>query len=104
MPEVAERFWSKLDRQHDCWVWIGAHHPEGYGLFKRDGKLELAQRVAWQLVHGTAPAGPLRRRCDTAACVRPDHYDAPRPSAAPARTPSRSSPAGTRSTGAGGCG
>jgi integrase len=82
MPGVAERFWSKVDRQHDCWVWTGAHHPKGYGLFKRDGKLELAQRVSWELVHGTAPAGPLRRRCDTAACVRPDHYDAPRSSVA----------------------
>jgi hypothetical protein len=82
MPGVAEPFWSKVDRQHDCWVWTGAHHPKGYGLFKRDGKLELAQRVSWELVHGTAPAGPLRRRCNTAACVRPDHYDAPRSSAA----------------------
>jgi hypothetical protein len=27
MPGVAERFWSKADREHDCRVWLGAHHP-----------------------------------------------------------------------------
>jgi hypothetical protein len=78
---LADRFWAKVDRMPECRVWTGARHPKGYGRFRVDGRLQVAQRVAWMLAHGSEPAGTLRRTCATQACVRPDHYRLRKPAA-----------------------
>jgi integrase len=72
--QAADRFWARVDATGECWRWTGAHHPKGYGLVKRGGRLQVAHRVAWALTHGTEPAGTLKRTCPTVGCVRPDHY------------------------------
>jgi hypothetical protein len=63
MPGVAERFWSKVDRQHDCWGLDRRPPPQGYGLFKRDGKLELAVRSEY----ARTPAPTCCWRCQSAS-------------------------------------
>ena len=72
-----ERFWSKVDKSGECWLWMAAANENGYGVFSvggRAGRMELAPRVAWQLTNGSIPEGMhIRHRCDTPACVRPDH-------------------------------
>lgn len=30
---VAERFWSKVDKTDDCWLWTAATNRRGYGQF-----------------------------------------------------------------------
>lgn len=71
---VAERFWSKVDRSGECWLWQGATVTGGYGLFRRDGHNQLAHRVAYELAYGPIPSGLLAcHHCDTPACCRPDH-------------------------------
>jgi len=66
-------FWAAADvRQGDesaCWLWR-AVEPHEYGRFRG----ELAHRVAYELTRGSIPLGYfVRHRCDTPACVNPDH-------------------------------
>lgn len=77
---LPRRFWSKVDRSGDCWLWTGSRTSGGYGRFRvgsrSDGSRGLvpAGRVAWGLVNGPVPAGMLvLHRGDNPPCVRPDH-------------------------------
>jgi len=68
MPTKAEKFWNKVDRRHDdeCWPWLGATNSKGYGTAGHRG---LAHRVAWELTHGTIPAGSkVLHHCDNPRC------------------------------------
>jgi hypothetical protein len=69
-----KRFWEKVDRSGDCWLWTTGTLRHGYGAFFLDGKQRLAHRVAWELTHGPIPDGMMvMHRCDTPGCVRPNH-------------------------------
>lgn len=71
---AAERFWRKVDKTGDCWVWTGGKHKDGYGLTGVTGKTELAHRVAWEFTNGKIPEGlHVLHKCDNPPCVRPDH-------------------------------
>lgn len=68
------RFWAKVDRSGECWLWQGATVTGGYGLFRLDGHNQLAHRVAYALTYGPIPDDVLAgHHCDTPACCRPDH-------------------------------
>lgn len=68
------RFWSKTryDADTGCFNWTASRNKRGgYGRFRRNGKLEVAQRVAYQF-GGVIPAGmTLDHRCRNTACVNP---------------------------------
>ena len=74
-----ERFWEKVDKSDECWVWTGYRNRQGYGNFSVRGENNTftstrAHRYAWQLVNGDIPTGMfVCHRCDTPSCVRPDH-------------------------------
>jgi hypothetical protein len=70
---LSERFWAKVDKSGACWIWTAAKNEHGYGLFNFAGRCRLAHRVAWQLTHELEPSDCVLHRCDTPACVRPDH-------------------------------
>lgn len=75
---LAERFWSKVDRSGECWLWTGARDHAGYGIFCLEGRPHPrwvgAHRVAWMLEHGEIPAAAVAMHtCDNPRCVRPDH-------------------------------
>lgn len=68
-----ERFWSKVDRSGECWTWTGATF-NGYGVFRLDGKAQLAHRVARRWIKGEIPDGEqLDHTCHNRACVNPNH-------------------------------
>jgi hypothetical protein len=74
VPSVEERFWSKVDRSGDCWLWIGAKDEEGYGFQKILGRMWHASRVSWKIAHGDIPDGLLvLHKCDNPPCIRPSH-------------------------------
>ena len=76
MLTATERFWSKVDKSGDCWVWTAGKSRDGYGNFKRDGKDLKAHRVAYELVRGSIPTGlDLDHLCRVRACVNPDHLE-----------------------------
>lgn len=71
------RFWSKVDKTSDCWVWIGAKHPTGYGAFGIGQVVHYAHRLSWELVNGPIPDGLfVCHNCpngDNPSCVNPAH-------------------------------
>jgi hypothetical protein len=60
MASVAERFESKVDRSGDHHLWTGSKKPDGTGKMEIACKQVTARRVAWQLGHGTPPAGDVK--------------------------------------------
>lgn len=57
-----------------CWLWTGHSVRAGYGHIKVSGKMLYAHRVSWEMAHGAIPTGMcVCHRCDTPACVNPDH-------------------------------
>lgn len=74
---IEDRFWAKVDKTDDCWLWTGARHPFGHGHIKVDGKVVNAHRVAYEMAHGAIPKGMvIDHLCRTPACVRADHLEA----------------------------
>lgn len=72
-----ERFWSKVDRSGDCWLWTGGT-TRGYGMFHLGPSVTprqmKAHRFSWVLAHGQIDHGLcVCHRCDRTECVRPDH-------------------------------
>lgn len=65
-----------------CWLWSG-RLAKGYGILpiehpatsdKRVRKNKYAHRLSWELHFGPIPPKmEICHRCDTPACVRPDH-------------------------------
>lgn len=68
------RFWSKVDKSGDCWLWT-AGKSKGYGQFSPTRRTHIyAHRLSHELAYGTIPEGlKVCHRCDTPLCVRPDH-------------------------------
>lgn len=73
---LEERFDSKIefDGPSGCWNWTAAKDRDGYGLFKVQGKMRRAHRIAWVLVNGPIPNEKvIDHKCSNRACVNPDH-------------------------------
>ncbi len=59
-----------------CWLWSAGRNWSGYGQFcwRPIANHIAAHRAAWLLYRGDIPAGlHVCHRCDTPACVNPDH-------------------------------
>lgn len=74
---VEERFWSKVEKTDGCWLWTACVDQAGYGKFGeggQGGRTLRAPRVSYEWAYGPIPDGLyVLHRCDTPACVRPDH-------------------------------
>ena len=72
-----KRFWDKvaIGERHACWPWTAQRLPNGYGRFSKDGKNQLAHRVAWMLVFGEIPPGKcVYHKCGNLEyCTNPHH-------------------------------
>lgn len=87
--ESNQRFWSKVDRSGDCWIWLAGKDRKGYGKFSvgnsrdedgnRRNSMVSAHRYAYEMVHGSIPHHEgfhgmcVLHRCDNPSCVNPDH-------------------------------
>ena len=56
---VQERFWAKVDKTGDCWLWLGSTGATGgYGTFNLgNNKFISAHRFAYEAEHGPVPPG-----------------------------------------------
>lgn len=68
------RFWKSIEQRGECWIWKRCRRQDGYGKFSFRGEDMTAHRFAYELAHGTIPAGALvLHSCDNRSCVRPLH-------------------------------
>jgi len=71
---MMQRFWDKVDKSGECWLWTGFTDKHGYGRFAVGSKPRFAHRAAWEMGHGPIPNGLcVCHRCDVPACVNPEH-------------------------------
>ena len=58
-----------------CWLWLGATTKHfGHGEMWDGAKNQKAHRLSWMIHNGAIPPDKdVLHRCDTPACVNPDH-------------------------------
>ena len=75
---IEERFGSRylIDDITGCWNWTGAVSNRSYGSIYRDGRMQKAHRVSYELSCGPVPDGlDLDHICRNRLCVNPDHLE-----------------------------
>lgn len=72
-----ERFWAKVDKTGDCWLWTAGKNEKGYGSFNRLKGIKgtrKAHRISWMMAHGEIENSlQINHHCDVPSCVNPDH-------------------------------
>lgn len=73
LPPV-ERFWRRVQKTDDCWLWLGGRRGDGYGAWVYEGKQQGVHRLAYMLEVGPIPQGMVvMHSCDNPICVNPSH-------------------------------
>lgn len=71
---VHQRFWEKVDKSGDCWVWTAGTNVAGYGRIRVGRRVILAHRLSYTWATGTDPNElSVCHRCDNPPCVNPAH-------------------------------
>lgn len=75
MKNVAERFWSKVQKgaPDECWPYMGSRDGKGYGTFGIGTRVIRAHRVAFYLATGLQPDEAVRHTCDNPPCCNNAH-------------------------------
>lgn len=79
-------FWAKVDKNGpvpthnpelgNCWQWIGAKSPDGYGKITKFHKPTRAHRFSWVIHNGPILNGLfVLHKCDNPPCVNPHHLE-----------------------------
>jgi hypothetical protein len=72
-----DSFVSKVEINFDnisgCWDWKAFKNPDGYGMFKVNGIMRLAHRVAYQNFVRSGDHKVVMHICDNPKCVNPTH-------------------------------
>lgn len=76
--DIETRFWPKVNKDNDCWLWTASTTRQGCGqfTFRLDGQQFHvgAHRVSYELAYGPIPFGLcVIHCCDVPLCVNPTH-------------------------------
>lgn len=77
---LQDRFWSKVRKTDNCWLWnaskVTSKSGLSYGEIWTGDRKQLAHRVSWKMANGSIPEGlTLDHLCRNTLCVRPDHLE-----------------------------
>jgi hypothetical protein len=73
LEELPERFWDKVNKTDDCWLWTGKI-DDGYGRFSYKGILYLVHRlVVATLKEPVVDGMVIDHICRVRNCCNPDH-------------------------------
>jgi len=74
---AVERFWVKVDKTGDCWLWMAGLCSGGYGQFRISTERKtVAHRFAYEQMVGPVPDGlQLDHLCRVKRCVNPSHLE-----------------------------
>lgn len=71
-----DRFWSRVDKSGECWIWTAGKNSAGYGQFSLRRRTVYAHRYAYERLRGPIPDGlELDHLCRVRACVNPAHLE-----------------------------
>ena len=78
MSNLEKRFWEKVDRSGDCWLWTASRNQSGKGYGEigiSKYKKILAHRLSWEIHNKSkVPSGMLvLHKCGNRTCVAPHH-------------------------------
>lgn len=77
-PTREERFWSKVSKTDECWLWEGTLNSAGYGVFNLGGKygrIVLVHRFAYEQLVGPITEESLDHLCYVRRCCNPEHLE-----------------------------
>lgn len=76
--EDLRNFWKRVEKKgpSECWLWSGCQggHKSPYGIFSIRNVRHRAHRISYIIHNGSLSENLIVcHRCDTPACVNPDH-------------------------------
>lgn len=72
-------YWDRVSAftvvaENGCHIFTGTKDECGYGRIGKDGRYPRVHREMWEKHYGEIPSGLcVCHRCDTPACINPDH-------------------------------
>lgn len=81
MSDLISRFWEKVNKTGECWIWTASKRGPGYGQCSLGGRRQgYAHRFSYEIHFGSIPAGMvIDHICHNKLCVKPDHLQAVTP-------------------------
>ena len=75
--KLIRRFFAKVNKTEECWLWTGYITPTGYGQMTMNKITKKAHRLSWLIAGNTIPDDKpvLRHKCRNRNCVRPEHLE-----------------------------
>ncbi len=77
IPELTdadlERFWAKVNKDGDCWLWTAYRDKNGYGGFVINDSKYLAHRISYTIANGDPGEINVNHLYDNPPCVNPAH-------------------------------
>lgn len=74
--KYVQRFWARVDKSGDCWLWTRDIDDHGYGRFWDGRANRFSFHVAYELLVGKKPPGlDLDHLCRNPLCVNPNHLE-----------------------------
>lgn len=71
---LSKRFFQKINKTLNCWIWVAHIHSSGYGSMTFKNKAMFAHRASYFLFNGNLIKGlSIDHICRNKLCVNPKH-------------------------------